>query len=206
MDKRRIIVGISGASGGIYGIRLLEVLRQRPEIETHLIITRSAGVTLRLENPEWDLSQVGALADHWHREGDIAACIASGSYRVDSMVVAPCSMKSLAAIACGFSDNLLTRSADVMLKERRRLILVPRETPLSQIHLQNMLTLTQAGAIIAPPMPGFYHRPTNLADIIDHTVGKVLDLLAIEQQLFPPWPGASMPRATKDDPVEPENL
>jgi 4-hydroxy-3-polyprenylbenzoate decarboxylase len=203
---RRVVVGISGASGIIYGIRLLQALRQLPEVEIHLIMTRSAGVTLRLENPEWELSQVGALAHHWHREGDIAACIASGSYRVDAMVVAPCSMKTLAALACGLSDNLLTRAADVMLKERRRLVVVPRETPLSSIHLQNMLTLTQAGAIIAPPMPGFYHHPTSVGDVVDHTVGKVLDLIGFEQQLFPPWTGASRSRVARDDRASLESL
>ena len=186
---RRIVVGISGASGIIYGIRLLEVLRQQAEVELHLVITRSGGVTLRLENPEWEVAAVQALAHVVHREGDIAASIASGSFAVESMVVVPCSMRSLAAIAHGFSDNLLARAADVMLKERRKLILVTRETPLHAVHLKNMLSVTEMGAIVLPPMPGFYHRPQSVADLIDHVVGKILDCLGFEQQLFPPWTG-----------------
>lgn len=189
MTKRRIILGITGASGAIYGIRLLEVLRTYPEVETHLVITRSGGVTLRLECPERTLADVHALAHASHKEGDIAACIASGSFRTDAMVIAPCSMKSLAAIAHGFSDNLLTRSADVILKERRKLILLPRETPLHAVHLKNMLSVTELGGIIMPPVPGFYHRPQTLAELVDHTVGKVLDLLELEHQLFPAWTG-----------------
>jgi len=187
---RRIVVGISGASGIIYGIRLLEVLRQQAEVEIHLVITRSGGLTLRLENPEWELSAVQALAHVVHREGDVAASIASGSFAVESMVVVPCSMRSLAAIAHGFSDNLLTRAADVMLKERRKLILITRETPLHAVHLKNMLAVTEMGAMVLPPMPGFYHRPQSLQDLIDHVVGKILDSLGFEQHLFPPWTGA----------------
>ncbi|MBT9588438.1 UbiX family flavin prenyltransferase [bacterium] len=189
MTPRRIIVGLSGASGIIYGIRLLQVLRELGQVETHLIVTRSAGLTLRLENPEWELPQVSALADVVHREGDIAASIASGSFAVESMVVVPCSMKSLSAIAHGFGDNLLTRAADVVLKERRRLILVARETPLHAVHLRNMLTVTEMGGIILPPMPGFYHHPKTVADIVDHVVGKILDTLGFEQKLFPIWDG-----------------
>ena len=191
MKPRRIIVGLSGASGIIYGIRLLQVLRDLPDVETHLIITRSAGITLRLENPEWEVASVTALADVVHREGDIAASIASGSFPVESMVVVPCSMKSLSAIAHGFSDNLLTRAADVILKERRRLILVARETPLHAVHLRNMLTVTEMGGIVLPPMPGFYHRPQSVAEIVDHVVGKIVDVLGFEQHLFPIWRGVS---------------
>jgi len=191
MTPRRIIVGLSGASGIIYGIRLLQVLRELGQVETHLIVTRSAGITLRLENPEWELPQVSALADVVHREGDIAASIASGSFAVESMVVVPCSMKSLSAIAHGFGDNLLTRAADVVLKERRRLILVARETPLHAVHLRNMLTVTEMGGIILPPMPGFYNHPKTVADIVDHVVGKIVDALGFEQKLFPVWRGAS---------------
>lgn len=188
MTPQRIIVGMSGASGAIYGIRLLETLRGQG-VETHLVMTRSAGITLRLEVPDRELAQVQALAHAHYKEGDIAACIASGSFRTDAMVVVPCSMKSLAAIAHGFSDNLLTRAADVMLKERRRLVLVPRETPLHAVHLKNMLTVTELGGIILPPVPGFYHLPKTLADLVDHTVGKILETLGLEQTLFPPWTG-----------------
>jgi flavin prenyltransferase len=189
MATRRIIVGMSGASGAIYAIRLLETLRAYEGVETHLVMTRSAGVTLRLEVPDREISSVQALAHAHYKEGDIAACIASGSFRSDAMVVVPCSMKSLAAIAHGFSDNLLTRAADVMLKERRRLVLVPRETPLHAVHLKNMLTITELGGIILPPVPGFYHLPQTLADLVDHTVGKILETLGMEQTLFPPWTG-----------------
>lgn len=195
----RIIVAISGASGGIWGIRLLQILAQRPEVETHLIITRSGALTLRLENPEWELDQVQALADVVHRPQDIAACIASGSYKVNSMVVVPCSMKSLAAIAHGYSDDLLARAADVMLKERRQLVLVPRETPLHSLHLQNMLTLSQLGAIILPPVPGFYHKPTSIEQLVDHTVGKILDVLGFEQDLFPIWQGPTSARSARGE-------
>ena len=188
---KRIVVGISGASGCIYGIRLLQALRQQSDREIHLVITRSGGVTLRLENPEWDLAAVQDLAHVVHREGDIAASIASGSFAVESMVVAPCSMRSLAAIAHGFSDNLLTRAADVMLKERRKLVLVTRETPLHAVHLKNMLTVTEMGAVVLPPMPGFYHQPKTMEDLIDHVVGKILDTLGLPQDLFPPWQGAA---------------
>lgn len=186
---KRIIVALSGASGTIYGIRLLEELRRRPEVEIHLVVTRAAAVTLRLENPEWEISALHALAHVVHREGDIAASIASGSFGVEAMVVVPCSMRSLAAIAHGFGDNLLTRAADVALKERRKLILVVRETPLSAVHLRNMLTLTEMGAVILPPMPAFYQKPQSVADIVDHTVGKILDSLGFEHQLFERWTG-----------------
>lgn len=196
--KHRVIVAISGASGGIWGIRLLQVLAQRPEVETHLIVTRSGALTLRLENPEWELDQVQALADVVHRPQDIAACIASGSYKVNSMVVVPCSMKSLAAMAHGYSEDLLARAADVMLKERRQLILVPRETPLHSVHLQNMLTLSQLGCVILPPVPGFYHKPTSLEQLVDHTVGKILDVMGFQQDLFPIWQGPTSARATRD--------
>ncbi len=187
--KRRILVGISGASGPIYAVRLLQALAVYDEIETHLILTRSGILTLKLENPALDLEKVQALADVVYSVSDISACVASGSYPMDSMVVVPCSMKTLAAIAHGYSDNLLTRAADVMLKERRRLILVPRETPLHSGHLRNMLSVSELGAIVVPPVPAFYHQPTNLADIIDHTVGKLLSLLGLAQDLLPPWLG-----------------
>jgi 4-hydroxy-3-polyprenylbenzoate decarboxylase len=186
---RRFVVGISGASGVIYGIRLMQLLREHPDIEIHLVITRSGGVTLRLENPEWELARVHQLARVVHREGDIAASIASGSFAVEAMVVAPCSMRSLAAIAHGLSDNLLVRAADVMLKERRKLVLVTRETPLHAVHLKNMLAVTEMGGIILPPVAAFYHQPRTVQDLVDHVVGKILDTLGIPHSLFPPWTG-----------------
>jgi len=187
--KRRILVGISGASGPIYAVRLLQALAVYEEVETHLILTRSGSLTLKLENPALDLEKVQALAHVVYPVGDISACVASGSYPMDSMVVVPCSMKTLAAIAHGYADNLLTRAADVMLKERRRLILVPRETPLHSGHLRNMLTASDLGALVVPPVPAFYHQPASLQDIIDHTVGKLLSLLGLPQDLMPAWLG-----------------
>ncbi|MBS2035631.1 UbiX family flavin prenyltransferase [bacterium] len=186
---RRLVVGISGASGAIYGIRLMQFLRERPEFEVHLVMTRSGGVSLRLENPDWELSRVRELAHKVHREDDISASIASGSFAVEAMVVAPCSMRSLGAIAHGLSDNLLTRAADVMLKERRKLILLTREMPLHAVHIKNMLAVTEMGGIIMPPMPGFYHQPASVMDLVDFVVGKVLDTLAIPHSLVPPWTG-----------------
>jgi len=187
---KRLIVGISGASGAIYGIRLLEILRDLPEVETHLVMSSAAGTTLSLET-DYKPQQVSALADVTYRFRDIAAPISSGSFKTDGMVILPCSMKTLAGIAYSFSDNLLLRAADVVLKDRRRLVLVPRETPLHLGHLRTMVQLTEMGAIIAPPMPAFYHRPQTLDDIINQTVNRVLDLLDIElpQDLFIRWQG-----------------
>lgn len=189
MKVKRIIVGITGASAVLYGIRLLQVLQPMAEVETHLVMSRAAGITLRLESPEWSLEQVGALADVVHRENDIAASIASGSYPVDAMVVVPASMKTVAQIACGVGETLLHRAADVTLKERRTLLVVPRETPLHLGHLRNLTTLAELGAIILPPMVAFYHKPETVLDIVDHTVGKILQLLDIPQELFPIWVG-----------------
>ncbi|MFN8609569.1 MAG: UbiX family flavin prenyltransferase [Vulcanimicrobiota bacterium] len=186
---RRFVIGISGASGAIYGIRLMQFLREQPGFEVHLVMTRSGGVSLRLENPDWELARVKELAHVVHREDDIAASIASGSFAVETMVVAPCSMRSLGAIAHGLSDNLLTRAADVMLKERRKLILLARETPLHAVHIKNMLAVTEMGGIILPPMPGFYHQPQSVQDLVDQVVGKVLDTMGIPHSLVPPWTG-----------------
>ena len=186
--KDRIIVGITGASAPIYGIRLLEVLRELP-VETHLVLSTQAGVTLALESPEWDLERVRGLADVVHKPGNLAASIASGSFLTRGMVVAPCSMRTLASIAHGMADNLLTRAADVVLKERRKLVLVARETPLHLGHLKNMVAVTEMGGIILPPMVAFYHRPQQISDIVDHTVGKVLDVLGLEHNLFRRWSG-----------------
>ena len=187
---KKIIVGISGASGIIYGIRLLELLAQLDDVETHLVMSSAAGTTMRLET-DYRVEQVNALADVTYPFKDIAAAISSGSFKTDGMVVAPCSMKTLAGIANSFSDNLLLRAADVVLKDRRRLILVPRETPLHLGHLRLMTQVTEYGAIIAPPMPAFYHRPKTIDDIVNQTVNRVLDLLDIEleEDLFNRWQG-----------------
>ena len=187
---KRLIVGISGASGTIYGIRLLQILRDLPDIETHLVMSSAAGITLSLET-DYKTEEVSALADVTHRFQDIAAPISSGSFKTEGMVILPCSMKTLAGIAYSFSDNLLLRAADVVLKDRRRLILVPRETPLHLGHLRMMVQVTEMGGIIVPPMPAFYHHPKTIDDIVNQTVNRVLDLLDIElpQDLFTRWPG-----------------
>ena len=189
---KRLIVGISGASGAIYGIRLLEVLAGLPDIETHLVLTPSARRTIALET-DHSVEQVEALAHCSHRSGDIAASISSGSFRSHGMVVAPCSMKTVSGIATSFSDNLLLRAADVVLKDRRRLLLLVRETPLHLGHLRLMVQATEIGAIVMPPTPAFYHRPTTLAEVVDQTVNRALDMLDIELSvdLFPRWRGTA---------------
>jgi len=184
--KDRLVVGITGASAPIYGIRLLEVL-QGLSLETHLVMSAQAGVTMAHESPAWTVEKVRELADVVHEPGNLAASIASGSFITRGMVVAPCSMRTLASISAGLADNLLTRAADVTLKERRRLVLVPRETPLHLGHLKNMAAVTEMGGVILPPMVAFYHQPKSIADIVDHTVGKVLDVLGIEHDLFRRW-------------------
>ena len=158
-------------------------------VETHLIMSRAAGITLRLECPQWDLEAVRQLADVTHKEMDIAASIASGSFPTEAMIVIPASMKTVAQIANGTGETLLHRAADVTLKERRPLLIVPRETPLHLGHLRNLTQLAEIGAMIVPPMPAFYHRPQSVEEIIDHTVGKLLSLLNIDHQLFEPWEG-----------------
>ena len=187
---QRLIIGISGASGAIYGIRLLEVLRGVAEIETHLVISGAARQTIALET-DYSLAAVEALADITYRTNDIAAAISSGSYSTIGMVVVPCSMKTLAGIAFSLSDNLLLRAADVTLKERRRLVVVARETPLHLGHLRLMTQVTELGGVIMPPMPAFYHRPQSLAEIIDQTVNRVLDQFGIvlPEDLFKRWSG-----------------
>lgn len=189
---KRLIVGISGASGVIYGIRLLEVLRQVADVQSHLVMSSAAGITIGLET-DYTVEQVEALADVKYRIKDIAASISSGSYKTMGMVVMPCSMKTLAGIAYSFSDNLLLRAADVVLKDRRRLIIVPRETPLHLGHLRMMTQVVEMGAVIVPPVPAFYHRPQTIDDIINQTVNRVLDLLDIDLpiDLFQRWRGAS---------------
>lgn len=176
---RRLVVGISGASGVIYGIRMLEVLRDVADVETHLVMSAAARQTIALET-DWSHGDVEALADVVYKPGDIAAALSSGSFRTMGMVVIPCSMGTLSDIATSSSDNLLARAADVTLKEHRRLILVPRESPLHLGHLRLMVQSAEIGAIVCPPMPAFYQRPQTIGQIIDHTLSRLLDLLEIE--------------------------
>jgi 2,5-furandicarboxylate decarboxylase 2 len=187
--RPRLVVGISGASGAMIGVSLLKALRQLGSVETHLIVTASGAVTLAQETG-LDRPAIEALADVTHNIRDIGACVASGSFETQGMVIVPCSMKTLASVAHAFSDNLLTRAADVMLKERRRLILVTRETPLNLAHLRNMTQACEMGAIIMPPVPAFYTHPESLEQIVDHLVGRILDLLQIEHhQISQRWSG-----------------
>jgi polyprenyl P-hydroxybenzoate/phenylacrylic acid decarboxylase-like protein len=183
----RFIIGISGASGAIYGIRALQVLRELGA-ETHLVITNAALETIRLET-DFKKADVVRLASATHRLDDVTSKIASGSFQTDGMLVIPCSMKTLAGVASGYSDNLLLRAADVTLKERRRLVLVVRETPLSLIHIENMATVTRAGAVVLPAMPAFYHRPKTVANLVDQVVGKALDVLGVQHGLTRRWDG-----------------
>ena len=188
-EKRRIVIGISGASGAIYGIRLLEVLGARPDVETHLVVSGGAETTIRYETGR-EPAEVAELADVTYGEHELAAPVASGSFLTHAMVVAPCSMRTLSGVANSAADNLIVRAADVHLKERRPLVLVVRETPLHAGHLRLMSEATAAGAIILPPVPGFYQRPQTIADIVDHTIGKVLDVLGIhDHELFRRWEG-----------------
>jgi len=189
---KRLIVGISGASAAIYGIRLLEVLRER-DVETHLVITPVAKEIILLET-DFTVEEIEAMATYAYDIDDMGAAIASGSFKTDGMVIIPCSIKSLSAIANSYSANLLLRAADVTLKERRRLVAVVRETPLHRGHLQLMLRLTDMGAIIFPPLPAFYNRPKTIEDIIDHTVGRVLDFFDVDHTLFERWGGSTLRR------------
>ena len=184
----QLIVGISGATGVIYGIRLLEVLRSIDDIETHLIITSAARQTIVYET-DYTVAQVSALASHVYNNRDIGAAIASGSFRTAGMVIAPCSIKTLSGIANSYADNLLVRAADVVLKERRRLVLIVRETPLHLGHLRLMTAVTEYGAVLLPPLPAFYPRPETIDDIVNQTVGRILDQFDIEANLFPRWRG-----------------
>jgi 4-hydroxy-3-polyprenylbenzoate decarboxylase len=185
---KRLIVAITGASGARYGVRLLELLGATEGIETHLMISDAAALNL---HHELDVKRkdIEALAHHVHSVRDIGACVASGSFRADGMVIAPCSMKTLAAVAHGMCDNLITRAADVTLKERRRLVLLVRETPFNLAHLRNMTAVTEMGGIIFPPLPALYQRPQSIDEMIDHTVGRVMDMLGLEQSLTPEWNG-----------------
>lgn len=183
---RKLIIGISGASGAVYGIRALQTLRDIPDIETHLVLSPSAKRTI-LEETDWDVPAVEALADVVHSHRDIGAAIASGSFRTIGMLVAPCSIKSLSGIVNSYSDNLLTRAADVCLKERRRLVLLVRETPLHLGHIELLGQAARYGAVVLPPVPAFYNRPQTIEDIVNHTVGKALDQFDIPHQLFKRW-------------------
>ena len=190
--KRRFIVAITGASGAIYGVRLLQALRALPDYETHLVMSASGALTA---SQEVDLkrSDIEALADVVHSVKDIGAAISSGSFRTTGMVIAPCSMKTLAGVANGLADNLISRAADVVLKERRRLVLMVRETPLNLAHLRNMTAVTEMGGIVFPPVPAFYARPGSIDDMVDHTVGRVLDLFDIDHELVCRWQGLQRP-------------
>ncbi|EKK5269226.1 UbiX family flavin prenyltransferase [Cronobacter dublinensis] len=188
---KKIIIGISGASGAIYGIRLLQTLQAVPEVETHLIMSQAARQTLALET-DMTVRDVQALADVNHDARDIAASVSSGSFKTDGMIILPCSIKTLSGIVNSYTDGLLTRAADVVLKERRRLVLCVRETPLHLGHLRLMTQAAELGAVIMPPMPAFYHRPQTLDDVINQTVNRALDQLDITlpADLFTRWPGA----------------
>jgi 4-hydroxy-3-polyprenylbenzoate decarboxylase len=185
---RRIVVAITGATGAIYGVQLLRRLAAVPGVETHLVISDAATLTLHQE-VGLQRRDVEALAHVMHRNRDIGASIASGSFRTDGMVIAPCSMKTLAAVAHGLSDNLIARAADVVLKERRRLILMVRETPFNLAHLRNMTAVTEMGGVVFPPLPSFYHRPATIDEMVDHTVARVMDLLGVTNDLAPRWGG-----------------
>ena len=185
---QRLVIGISGASGALYGVRLLEAVKALA-VESHLVMSAAAERTLALET-EFTPDQVRALADAWYPADDIAAAPSSGSFRTMGMIVAPCSMSSLGEIACGVTSNLLSRAATVTLKERRRLVLLARETPLHTVHLRNMVTLSEMGAIIAPPAPAFYAKPQSIGDMVDHTVGRVLDLFDLDTGKVHRWQGA----------------
>jgi 4-hydroxy-3-polyprenylbenzoate decarboxylase len=185
---RRVIVAITGATGAVYGVRLLRQLAATPGVETHLVISDAASLTLHQE-VGLQRREVEALAHVVHKNREIGASIASGSFHSDAMVIAPCSMKTLAAVAHGLSDNLIARAADVVLKERRRLVMMVRETPFNLAHLRNMTAVTEMGAIVFPPVPGFYQRPTSIDEMVDHTIARVLDLVGIEHTLAPQWAG-----------------
>lgn len=183
----RVVVGITGASGAVYGVRLLERLREL-QVRTHLVVT-SAGVLNVHHELGLDRGALEQLADEVHALGDVGACIASGSHPTAAMVVAPCSMKTLAAIAHGFGDNLLTRAADVTLKERRRLVLMVRETPFNLAHLRNMTAVTEMGGIVFPPLPAFYHRPQSISELVDDTVERVIELTGVGRGQPRRWTG-----------------
>jgi 4-hydroxy-3-polyprenylbenzoate decarboxylase len=190
---RRLIVGISGATGAIYGVRILEVLAKVEDVETHLVLTRAGKMTIQVETPH-SVKEVEAMADVVHDINNVGASVSSGSFRTEGMVIAPCSMKSMGGIAHSVGGDLLVRAADVVLKERKKLVLVVRETPLHLGHLENMALLTRMGAVIFPPVPAFYHRPKSLDDVINQTVTRILDQFNIDVTLFERWSDEGMSR------------
>ncbi|MFA7625383.1 MAG: UbiX family flavin prenyltransferase [Pusillimonas sp.] len=188
LAKRRLVIGITGATGSIYAVRMLQVLRERaPDIETHLVVSPSGVLNIKYEL-DLDRKAVHDMADRVYSFRDVGATLASGGFDTAGMVVVPCSMRTLAAVAHGFSDNLITRAADVTLKERRRLVLMVRETPLNLAHLRNMTSVTEMGGVIFPPLPAFYHHPKTIEEMVDHTVARVLELVNIDVQ-GPRWEG-----------------
>lgn len=191
--SQRIVVGISGSTGAIYGIRLLQVLRARPEVETHLVISTPGKMTIAYETDS-SVKDVEALAHVVYDNRDLGAALASGSFKTAGMVIVPCSMKTVAALATGYTDTLLARAGDVTLKEGRPLIVVVRESPLHVGHLRQLTTLAEIGAIVLPPMPAFYQRPQTVGDIVDHTVARILDRLGLSHDLAPEWTGLGRPR------------
>ena len=191
---RRFVVGISGSTGSIYGIRLLQVLRETPDVEVHLVISAPGKKTLVAET-DFTVKDVEALAHVVHDNRDIGSSLASGSFRTAGMAIAPCSIKTLSALANSYADTLIARAGDVALKEKRPLVVVARETPLHAGHLRQMATLAELGAVILPPMPAFYLRPRTIEEIVDHTVARVLDHLGLEQRLVPEWIGTPLPRS-----------
>ncbi|KQX01769.1 3-octaprenyl-4-hydroxybenzoate carboxy-lyase [Massilia sp. Root418] len=187
--KKRLVIAITGASGAIYGVRMLEALARLDEWESHLVLSASGALTA-MHELDMGKARIEALADVVHSVKDIGASIASGSFLCEGMVIAPCSMRTLAAVAHGLADNLVTRAADVMLKERRRLVLLARETPLNLAHLRNMTAVTELGGIICPPVPAFYNRPVSIEDIVAHTVGRTLDLFGVPHEgMVQRWQG-----------------
>ena len=187
--KKRLIIAMTGATGAVYGVRMLQVLQAQEQWETHLVISSAGLVNLK---HEMDLSRSALyeLADVTHSIDDIAASISSGGFKTEGMIIAPCSMKTLAAVAHGFGDNLISRGADVVLKERRRLVIMPRETPFNLMHIRNMATVTEMGGIIFPPMPAFYSKSDSMAAMVDETVGRVLDMFGVNVEgLYTPWQG-----------------
>jgi polyprenyl P-hydroxybenzoate/phenylacrylic acid decarboxylase-like protein len=187
--KKRLIIAITGATGAIYGVRMLQVLQAQSEWESHLVISSAGLVNLKHEL-DMTRDELSALADVTHSINDIAATIASGGFKTEGMIIAPCSMKTLAAVAHGFGDNLISRGADVVLKERRRLVVMPRETPLHLVHIRNMAIVTEMGGIMFPPMPAFYSKNNSIAAMVDETVGRILDMFAVDVTgLYTPWEG-----------------
>jgi 4-hydroxy-3-polyprenylbenzoate decarboxylase len=185
-----LVIGITGASGVIYGIRLLEVLASMGNVETHLIISEAAELVIRHET-DWKIENIRSLASYSYRNNEMGACLASGSFDRDGMIVAPCTVKTMSALANSYADNLLVRAGDVALKERKKLLLLVRETPLHIGHIRTMERLTEMGAIIMPPVPSFYHKPKTVDELVNHTVGKMLGVFGIKHNLFEQWPGLS---------------